>query len=223
MTVCIRHIAIAAALVLLGANEVHAQQLFFNSIAGRTMTYDILSDEGGRIATLSETPLGIDGTLRDGTVHFNQAYYESDGSPFWRGDPDMKMDVILKDGHLTAWLESPRKALKASQYMYQGNAFFIPSSPSVGLLDEVSFPVLVGSMKGSIRLTDRQVVSIEQITVPAGTFQAFKVTENQNSRIVGFSFDCSLVTWYVEEIGIVRQECYKKGTLVDVVQLRCIE
>ncbi|MBE2206244.1 MAG: hypothetical protein IAE84_01600, partial [Saprospiraceae bacterium] len=62
-------------------------------------------------------------------------------------------------------------------------------------------------------ITDRKVVAKETITVPAGTFDCYKITYTFTTKTI-LSKAFSVTSWHNEKAGVVRSETYdKKGVL----------
>ncbi|ABG60580.1 conserved hypothetical protein [Cytophaga hutchinsonii ATCC 33406] len=66
-------------------------------------------------------------------------------------------------------------------------------------------------------ITERLVQAKESVTVPAGTFDCYKISTKVHSITtiagVNLNYDYVLIEWYAYGIGLVRSETYKKGTL----------
>jgi len=106
-----------------------------------------------------------------------------------------------------------------------GNNMEVPMNPKVGaqLPDaNVEMAMKIGflNMKMSAMITNRKVEAIENITVKAGTFEAYKFTSDVKSSAMGFQINSSNIAWYVKGVGMVKTESYdKKGTLQSHMEL----
>jgi len=75
-------------------------------------------------------------------------------------------------------------------------------------------------MKISAEVTNRKVEAIENVTVKAGTFKAYKFTSDVNSSTMGINVKAKNIDWYVKGIGAVKTESYdKKGKLQSHTEL----
>lgn len=61
-----------------------------------------------------------------------------------------------------------------------------------------------------IEFTGRKVLGKETITVPAGTFDCFKITYTSKMKAL-LSFTSDVTEWYSPEVGIVKSENSKNG------------
>lgn len=195
---------------------------YFNADLRVVASYDVSDGNGVLLAKYSEKVAAGEGDYINGKVHYLQSYYTPDGKPIWKDGPNMKMDVTVVDGNFSVRLESVKKAIKASEFMCQGNGFYVPSGAKAGdIINDVKFPVHVGgTIKGTITLSDRRVVAKENVSVPAGSYSAIKVAETQTTKIVGSPTVVKVVSWYVINKGVIRQEIFdKSGKLINIIVL----
>ncbi|MDD3741785.1 MAG: hypothetical protein PHH30_11140 [Bacteroidales bacterium] len=73
-------------------------------------------------------------------------------------------------------------------------------------------------------ITNIKVEAIESITVPAGTFNAYKISSDFASKTGFMTMNMKSIQWMVTEIGAVRTETYdKKGKLMGYTIVSKIE
>lgn len=128
------------------------------------------------------------------------------------------------------------KSLFPSQMMQQytemgiemditGTDIEIPNDLSVGqdLADaNVSIAMSMSGIKmnTTVNQTNRKVEKKESITVAAGTFDCYLVTETNISKTMGASIEMNTKQWLAEGVGMVKQESYKKnGNLMSRMEL----
>ncbi len=71
---------------------------------------------------------------------------------------------------------------------------------------------------------DSKVEAIESITVPAGTYDAAKISQTLVSKTGFMTFEMKSIQWMVKDIGAVRTETYsKKGKLIGYSVITSIE
>ncbi len=76
------------------------------------------------------------------------------------------------------------------------------------------------SLKMTVNLTNRKVEALEDITVKAGTYNAFKLSGDVNGTILGIKVNSKGLDWYAYGIGLIKTESYdKKGDLQSVLEL----
>lgn len=103
----------------------------------------------------------------------------------------------------------------------EGNEYTYPLTMSVGT--RLSDVLLVSTvyrggeatnMKFQLTVVDRNVLARERVTVPVGTFDAYKITETIAAKILFINVSQKVVSWVVPGIGTVRSESQsKKGKL----------
>jgi hypothetical protein len=63
-------------------------------------------------------------------------------------------------------------------------------------------------------MTEGKCLSVENITVPAGTFKCFQITRTITTNTMGTNTVTRTVSWYAPDIGTVKTENYDdKGKL----------
>jgi hypothetical protein len=106
-----------------------------------------------------------------------------------------------------------------------GNNMELPTniSPGETLPDaniEMTMKMGFMNMKMGAQVTDRKLEVIEDITVPAGTFKAYKFTSNVTATALGINMKTQNTEWYAKGIGMVKSESYdKKGKLDSYTEL----
>lgn len=104
-----------------------------------------------------------------------------------------------------------------------------PSVLSAGMsLNDASLTMTVSNqgikmMTLTIFITNRKVESYEDITVPAGTFKAYKISNDSETKMM-FKVKTHTVQYWVPGKGVVRTENYNdKGKLTDYSVMSKIE
>lgn len=70
----------------------------------------------------------------------------------------------------------------------------------------------------------RKVIAKEEVTTAAGTFQAWKIDGNIETKFAFMRMAIRVIEWYAEDVGIVRSETYDtKERLVGTTELQKIE
>lgn len=66
----------------------------------------------------------------------------------------------------------------------------------------------------NVTITNRKVLSKESITVPAGTFECYKISYDSELKAGFAKKSYTYVTWFAPEVGAVKSEYYSvKGSL----------
>lgn len=148
-------------------------------------------------------------------------------------DP-MEYAVRCKDGALAIDMRSfiPAEQMKGDM-QFEGEASFleVPSALEAGAtLPDGSFEGEMSSgdaksiMTMRVAMTNRKVEAKENMTTPAGTFEAYKLSSDMEvgTRAMGIklpSMKAHTVEWYAKDAGVVRSETWRKDKLVAYSQL----
>lgn len=128
------------------------------------------------------------------------------------------------------------KSLFPSQMMQQysemglemditGTDIELPNNLSVGQeLPDANVSIAMSmsgiKMNTTVDQTNRKVEKKESITVAAGIFECYLVTETTTSKTMGATIEMDSKLWLAEGVGMVKQETYKKnGSLQGSMEL----
>ena len=133
-------------------------------------------------------------------------------------------DMVVPLGDL---LVSVLRTENMSIAMTEGGDYAYPLALSVGMTlpDVVSvFNVRRDGeptkMNIQLHIGNRAVLARERITVPAGTFEAYKVAETVSVKLLIFRVAVKNVSWFVPGVGSVRTEQQtKKGKIENYSEL----
>ena len=73
-------------------------------------------------------------------------------------------------------------------------------------------------MSMALKVTDRKVEGKENIITPAGTFECYKITSNQNVKSI-FNFNMQTTEWFSPNVGVIKTEVYRKGDLTSSMMI----
>jgi hypothetical protein len=110
-----------------------------------------------------------------------------------------------------------KAAFKDMKLDVQGDKLDIPANPVAGQALKDGMLHMNGSQEGSplkfnltMRIHNRKVEAIEDITVPAGTYRAVKITYDMDTKFM-IPVKSKAAEWYVKDIGLVRSETFDKN------------
>lgn len=126
---------------------------------------------------------------------------------------------------MSAYLNQQLETFKNMDITMEAEDFVLPSNLSVGTsIKDAQVTATMnnnGAQFGTMTLTsqNKKVVSMEAVTVPAGTFDCYKIEGNMVSKTVTMgipiNFEFKNVEWYAKGVGLVRTESYgKNGKLI---------
>lgn len=138
---------------------------------------------------------------------------------------EKEVDFICEDGVMQLDMsqympEDVLEAFKSMQMEVEYKHIQIPEKLEVGqTLEDGAVNMTVTSpirMEFKFRMTDRKVEAQEDLKVPAGTFNAFKINSVLQIDMMGSTREFKSVEWIAKDAGTIRSESYdKKGNLTN--------
>ena len=192
---------------------IYAQNPFFSTKAGTVLIYE-KKDGKGQIEDYSrQTIKTVESSGRNMTISYLYESMDKDRKVLVEIPCKMliKNDVMIFDlKHvLGGRLKDPKVKIESAA----GTPMELPNDLKVGQsLKDAKIIISVSkgffSAKLDISMTDGKCTAIENITVPAGTFQCHKITQNVTTVSMGKTTLTRAVSWYAPNIGVVKTETY---------------
>lgn len=201
---------------------------FYPMEEGSSFQYTNYDKKGKTEGTVDYTisKLTSDGAVTNAT--YDMKYTDKKGKNLF----DSEFNISCENG----MVRIDFKSLFPSQMMQQfaemdiemdisGTDIELPNDLSVGqeLADaNVSVAMSMGGIKmnTTIDQTNRRVEKKESITVAAGTFDCYLVTETNTTKTMGANIEMDSKLWLADGVGMVKQETYKKnGSLQGSMEL----
>lgn len=97
----------------------------------------------------------------------------------------------------------------------EGNSLEVPINGTAGQsLPDANMTIASDmgfvKLKMTTNIVNRKVDNIEDLTVPAGTFNCMKISGDVSGKILGMNMSGKSVQWYSSGIGMVKSETYDK-------------
>lgn len=153
-------------------------------------------------------------------VKFSSEVFDEKGKSLSTGE----FEVQCKNGEYVMDMNSFLKGVDKNAYKdmdvkIEATELTIPAKLAVGQkLNDGQITMKVSNqfmtiMNMTVKILNRQVVSFEDITTPAGTFKCAKITYDMEAKIMGTTRS-KVTEWLSEKVGVVRSELYdQKGKL----------
>jgi len=199
-----------------------AQESFFPTKEGTVLIYKMFDKKNKETGTMKYTIKEIVSNGDDMDVTYIVESMDPKGKSQFKEEITMykKGDVLYYDmGNFINKAAFQQDGEIPPNIQITGNNMEIPVNPTPGqsLPDaniEIALKMAFVNLKISTSLTNRKVEAVEDITVPAGSFNCYKFTSDVNSSIMGKKITASSVEWYARGLGVVKSESYnKKGEL----------
>ena len=197
---------------------------FFAMKVGAVQEF-VTKDAKGKITDQSRNTItSITGDKNAFAVAYQSEILDAKGNPANKDNPMIfNFRVVVKEGIAYLDMNGMFGAIAGIDNMQaSGTAMKIPSNLSVGQrLDDASAKVKIGFINCSAVMTEIECVAIEDVTVEAGTFRAYKISQKTNTTVMGAKNEGTTLTWYVKGVGAVKTENYdKKGKLTSTQELK---
>ncbi|HPK29903.1 MAG TPA: hypothetical protein PK979_02540 [Bacteroidales bacterium] len=196
-------------------------QYYFAIEDGSQASFRVYDNKGDVLGYYDETLKIVSAeSLDDIHAVLEQVYFDKDGKHLFK-DKSSNLSLHIKEGEVTAKLETIKQGMTTKDLMVRGCVIYVPSDIKSGdILPDRTMSIKVGIIGGTIYLTERKVLGMESVTVPAGTFNAAKVREKQKTKVAIISEEVTIISWMVKDLGCVRQESYdSKGRLVQIIEM----
>lgn len=195
--------------------------LIFKEGASITMTS---YNDDGKLTGTSTTVYSKSGKTNLGTfVTATQEHFDK------KGKPSMKNEFLIKceKGKLLFDMkmmvpQQESEAYKDMEMTIEGSDLEMPGNLAVGaILKDASIKmsfkpkgantdINLPGMTFQMAVTNRKVEAKESITVAAGTFECYKISESIEMKTM-FSIKAKSINWFSPEVGNVRTESYKEN------------
>jgi len=133
------------------------------------------------------------------------------------GDFTIDMQSVISEKQFESYRKSDFKILKQDALLFPKVMEIRAKLPNGQLNGELDTDDGTKAGKVFYETTERSVLKKESITVPAGTFECYKISTKVHSvtTIAGvkLNYDYVLIEWYAYGAGVVRSETYKKDKL----------
>lgn len=163
-------------------------------------------------------------------VKFSSEVFDDKGKSLSSGE----YEVQCKNGEYVIDMNSFLKGIDKSAYKdmdvkIEASEMTIPAKLTAGQkLNDGQVTMKVSNqfmtiVNMTVKILNRQVVSFEDITTPAGTFKCAKITYDVEMKMMGTT-RTKVTEWLSEKVGVVRSETYdQKGKLAGYTVLTSIQ
>lgn len=200
---------------------------FIPTTANTVLEYNHLNAKG-KIESSSKTIYKEFKQLADAfSIKTDNFYYDDNGKETYKAE----YEYFCKDGVISFNMNSMMDPAMMSQYKdmevkMESDKMEIPSSLSVGqTLNNGTCTMTISNqgvkmMTMTVVVTNRKVEAVEQVTVPAGTYECYKITYDVESKMM-FKVQTKAIEWYSMNTGLVKSETYdQKGKLAGSSELK---
>ncbi len=212
-------------LALLPAFLAQAGEPYFCTESGRTLYYERVKADSGRLERTTTFEIGPVVPAGAGRrVDYSFTLRRPGGGELYGGTAPMSVQID-DDGcvrmNIGATLAAMLRGIfPRSEPRIEGTAALLPEDMEPGdRLPDAHCTVSAGAGSYRIDVTERQVLRRETLTVPAGTFDCMVVREHKVERGPGRHRDTVSDSWYVRGIGYVRHDTYDRNLRLETTEV----
>jgi hypothetical protein len=205
-----------------------SEYAFFAMKPGAVQVY-VSKDAKGKISSQTRnTVKSVTGDKTAFAVAYQSEVLDAAGKPADPANPMVvNCRVVVKDGMMYLDMKEMFGSMPGLEGVeVSGTPIKIPAgSLAVGqTIEDASASVRIGFINCTAVMTEGKCVAIEDVTVEAGTFRCYKVSQKVNSKAMGVKSEGVTLTWYAKGTGTVKTETYdNKGKIVSSQELKKIE
>jgi hypothetical protein len=213
---------------LIAVTGVSAQNIFFASKEGMTLTYANMNARGRVDNYTRQTITKVDGSGSNMTVSSDSEVLDRNRRPVGNPPTVVSSTVNIVNGVVELDMKNFATAGMEGMIEIEGDRVRIPSSLAPGVkLDDVNFTLTVNvgfRIVTTMSLTEQECLAIEEVTVPAGTYTCYKVTQTSAATAMRRTVTTKVITWYAPGIGSVKSETYnEKGQIQASMALESVD
>jgi hypothetical protein len=220
-------VAVAACMNLVSTVGAYAQNTFFPTKVGRVLVSET-KDGNGKVEGYGRATITkVEGSGNNMTISYTMESLDKNRKP--QNPPFLlPLTVMIKNGVLIVDLKSmfPNNLKDSGINMeVTGVPTELPGDmqPGQSLKDaNATLAINMGiiKIKTTVQITDGKCLAIEDVTVPAGTFKCYKITQTSSTKILGKTITGNTITWMAPGIGNVKMESYNaKNKLLTSMEL----
>lgn len=203
-----------------------AQNIFFPTKEGASFVYANLNARGRAESYTRQTIRKVEGSGDNLTINYTALPLDRNRRPVVTSG--ISYTVAIVNGVVEWDMRSYAATGTVGAIEIEGDNLRIPSSLAPGVkLDDVKFTLTVNlgfRIRTEMLLSEQECLAIEEITVPAGTFTCYKVTQTSAATMGRRTLTTKTITWYAPGVGSVKSETYNdKDKLQSATELQSIE
>lgn len=223
-----KKVVVVLMMVVMTVSGVNAQHLFFATKEGTKLVYENLNDKGKVTGYMNQTIKKVEGSGDNLTIQYVAQMLDKNHRPVSDKSMVIPYTVTIRNGVVEVDMKSYATPGTEAFLHIEGDKLHIPPTLSPGTkLDDVNFTMTVNmgfKIVTDITLTEQECVAIEDVTIPAGTFNCYKVTQTSTAVVMKKTVITKSVFWYAPGIGSVKTEHFNdKGKLTSSMALHSLE
>ncbi len=194
----------------------YAQKTFFPTKAGTVLVYVQNNSKGKTESYSRQTIKDVEGSGSNMTISYVLESLDKNQKPLSDPSVEMPCKVIIKDDVVILDMNQMFAGQQKDQQIKMevtGVPMELPSNmqPGQALKDAdmtMTLDMGIMKMKTVMKMTDGKCLTIDDVTVPAGTFRCHKITQTVTTTVMKRDVIARTVSWYAPGVGTVKTESY---------------
>ncbi|GHU72318.1 hypothetical protein FACS189413_15220 [Bacteroidia bacterium] len=200
-----------------------SEYAFFGMKKGQVQVVATKDDKGKTTSQTRNTITAITGNKSAFAIEYQSEILDAKGNPADKDNPlVLNYRVVITGGTMYLDMKGMFGAVPGLEgVQVSGTAMKLPTSFKVGqTLPNAEAKVKIGFITCTAQLTEGKVLSEESVSVEAGTFKCYKVSQKVKSSALGIKTEGTTITYYAKGVGAVKTETIdKKGKLMSSTEL----
>jgi hypothetical protein len=200
-----------------------SEYVFFAMKEGVTQVF-VQKDGKGKIQSQTRnTVKQIVGNKNAFAIEYASEMLDKNGKPANKDNPMiLNYRMVVSNGVMYMDMKGMFGAMDGLEGVeVSGTAVKIPANPQAGqTLDDAAAKVRIGFVNCSAVMTEGKVLAEEDLSIEAGTFHCYKISQKTNAVAMGIKNESTTVSWYAKGAGAVKSETFdKNGKLTGSTEL----
>jgi hypothetical protein len=200
-----------------------SEYTFFAMKTGAVQTVATKDAKGKITSQARNTVQAITGAKDAFAIDYKSEILDAKGKPANKDNPlVLNYRIVVKDGLMYLDMKGMFGGIDGLDgVQVSGKSMKIPGNLAAGqTLDDASAKVRIGFINCSAVMTEGKCLATEDVTVAAGTFHCYKISQKTNATVMGIRSEGTTFTWYAKGVGAVKTETYdKKDKLLSTQEL----
>jgi hypothetical protein len=223
-----KKIVLTCMAVVMTVAGVFAQNIFFSTKEGTKLCYANLDAKKRATSYSLQTIKKVEGSGDNMTIVYGMRGLDKNRRPMSDNPAEIPCTITIRNGVMEWDMRMFGEPGTESFLQVEGDKLRIPTSLAPGTkLDDVAFTLTINMgirIRTEITLTEQECLAVEDITVPAGSFKCYKLTQTSSATAMRRTMVTKIITWYAPGVGQVKSETFDaKDKLQSATELFSIE
>jgi hypothetical protein len=210
------------------AANLYAQNTFFPTKAGMVQVYELKNAKGKTEGFMRQTIKEVETSGSNMTISYIAENLDKNRKSQSNPPMEIAYKVMVKDGMVILDMSQLFANMQTDpmiQMEFSGIPMELPGDmqPGHSIKDAevtMTMDMVFTKMKTTMKMTEGKCLAIEEVTVPAGTFNCHKITQTVTTNVMNQTIVSRTVSWLAPGVGSVKVETFdEKNQLTNTNEL----